>query len=177
MDQSFILTAELDPASFAWLDGLRREHFPPERNVLPAHLTLFHRLSSAQTGRLDAIELPAAPVPILFDAPVLLGLGVAIRIRASELDRLRATARDAMGEQFSRQDSQTWKPHVTVQNKVTAGAARQLIQELERDFKPRPGEVTGLLVWEYLGGPWKLIRRLRFDKVMSAPGHGTDLDY
>jgi hypothetical protein len=47
MDRSFILTAELDPASFAWLDWLRREHFPPERNLLPAHLTLFHRLSSA----------------------------------------------------------------------------------------------------------------------------------
>jgi len=177
MDRTFILTAELDADSFAWLDGLRREHFPPERNVLSAHLTLFHRLSSAQTGRLESIELPAAPVPILFDAPILLGFGVAIRTRSSELDRLRATARGAMGEQLSRQDSQAWKPHVTVQNKVTAGAARQLHQALALEFQPRPGSVAGLLVWEYLGGPWKLVRRLPFDKVMSAPDHGTDLNY
>ena len=70
MNPTYILTAELDPDSFEWLDGLRRQHFPPERNLLSAHLTLFHRLSSAQTGRLEAIELPAAPVPILFEAPV-----------------------------------------------------------------------------------------------------------
>lgn len=87
MDRTFILTAELDETSFVWLDGLRREHFPPERNVLPAHLTLFHRLSSAQTGRLQVMELPAAPVPIVFDATFLLGFGVAVRIKSSEFDR------------------------------------------------------------------------------------------
>jgi hypothetical protein len=164
MDQTFVLTAQLDPDSFAWLDGLRREHFPPNRNLLPAHLTLFHRLSSAQTGRLEDFELPAGPAPILFDPPVLLGFGVALRIRSPELDRLRATARDAIGGEFSRQDSQTWRPHVTVQNKVTASTARQLHQALAREFEPRPGSVTGLLVWEYLGGPWKLVRRLTFDQ-------------
>ncbi|GAA0005927.1 2'-5' RNA ligase family protein [Bradyrhizobium diazoefficiens] len=162
MVRTFILTAELDPASFAWLDGLRREHFPPERNLLPAHLTLFHRLSSAQTGRLESIELPAAPVPILFEAPVLLGFGVAVRIRSPELDRLRAAARCAMGGVFSRQDSQAWRSHVTIQNKVTADAARQLHQAFALDFEPRPGSVTGLLVWEYLGGPWRSVRQLTF---------------
>jgi hypothetical protein len=30
---TYILTAELDPESFTWLDGLRREHFLPERNL------------------------------------------------------------------------------------------------------------------------------------------------
>ncbi|BBO02003.1 MULTISPECIES: 2'-5' RNA ligase family protein [Bradyrhizobium] len=160
MDRTFILTAELDETSFVWLDGLRREHFPPERNVLPAHLTLFHRLSSAQTGRLQVMELPAAPVPIVFDATFLLGFGVAVRIKSSELDRLRARARDVMGGAFSRQDSQSWRPHVTIQNKVAPDAARQLHRALEREFAPRPGSVTGLLIWEYLGGPWKPVRRL-----------------
>jgi hypothetical protein len=47
------------------LAGLRCEHFPPELNLLQAQLTLFHRLSSAQTARLDVLELPAAPVFVL----------------------------------------------------------------------------------------------------------------
>jgi hypothetical protein len=93
MRQTFILTAELDADSFAWLDGLRREHFPPERNLLPAHLTLFHRLSSAQTARLDALDLPADPMPVLFDALILLGFGVAVGIRCSGLDRVREAVR------------------------------------------------------------------------------------
>jgi len=37
-----IVTAELAPEDFAWLDALRRHHFPPERNQLRAHLTMFH---------------------------------------------------------------------------------------------------------------------------------------
>ena len=57
-----ILTARLDPACFAWLDDLRRTHFPPSRNVLAAHLTMFHRLSPQQVERLQAVPLPARPM-------------------------------------------------------------------------------------------------------------------
>ena len=48
METTYVLTAEMDALSFAWLDALRREYFPEERNFLSAHLTLFHKLSSAQ---------------------------------------------------------------------------------------------------------------------------------
>ncbi len=105
MDKTYILAAELDDESFAWLDGLRREHFPPERKQLPAHLTLFHRLSPAAWGRLGGFDVPSTPVAILVDAPVLLGSGVAMRIRSPRLERLRAAARLEMGGQFSRQDN------------------------------------------------------------------------
>lgn len=163
MAPTFILTAELDPASFEWLDGLRRDHFPTERNLLPAHLTLFHRLSSAQTDRLCEVRFSRGPIPILLEAPLLLGFGVAIRIRSPELEEARAAARLAMGGEFSRQDSQGWRPHVTVQNKVSADDAKQLHQELTTGFEPRAGAVTGLLVWEYLNGPWKPVDRLPFE--------------
>jgi hypothetical protein len=163
MDTTYILTAELDPDSFVWLDALRRAHFPPERNLLPAHLTLFHRLSSAQAGRLVGSARPSIPLPVQFDAPLLLGFGVAIRLRAPELEQLRSAMRAAMGGEFSRQDSQAWRPHVTIQNKVSAEAARHLYRTLQSGFAPRTGAVIGLLVWEYLGGPWKLIEQLRFE--------------
>ena len=39
-----IVTAELPDDVLAWADGLRRAHFPPERNWLVAHVTLFHAL-------------------------------------------------------------------------------------------------------------------------------------
>ena len=35
-----IVSALLGGADFAWLDLLRRAHFPPERNVLAAHLAI-----------------------------------------------------------------------------------------------------------------------------------------
>lgn len=162
MEPTFILTAELDPDSFAWLDGLRRRHFPPERNLLSAHLTLFHRLSSTQTTRLKAFEGPSGSLPILFDAPILLGAGVAIGIRSPELWKLRTAARATMGGEFSRQDAQAWRPHVTVQNKVLPDTAKALHRDLTHAFESHAGAVTASLIWEYLGGPWKLATRLPF---------------
>ena len=44
MTAPLIVTALLGRADHAWLDGERQRHFPPERNQLPAHLTLFHQL-------------------------------------------------------------------------------------------------------------------------------------
>jgi hypothetical protein len=39
METTYILTAEMDDDSFASLDGLRRRHFPQERNFLPAQVS------------------------------------------------------------------------------------------------------------------------------------------
>ncbi|WKA30413.1 2'-5' RNA ligase family protein [Bradyrhizobium roseum] len=162
METTYILTAELDPESFTWLDTLRQQHFPPERNLLPAHLTMFHQLSPAQTARLDDCELPDGPVPILLSTPILLGSGVSIRIQSPELGRLRTAARQAMSGEFSKQDSQGWRPHVTIQNRVPAEAAKELYRTIENGFEESAGAVTGLLLWEYLGGPWRMARRLPF---------------
>ncbi|MET0905740.1 MAG: 2'-5' RNA ligase family protein [Tardiphaga sp.] len=159
MDEpTYILTAELDPASFAWLDGLRQRHFPPARNFLSAHLTMFHRLSALQTERLVTFAFPQ-PIELQFDAPMFLGAGVAYRVTSPALAQLRADIKHHMAGHLSRQDAQTWRPHVTVQNKVAADIARELHRQLTLDFDQRAGRVTGLLVWEYLGGPWRLSRR------------------
>ena len=44
MAGALIVTAELGKQDFAWLDALRRRHYPAERNRVPAHLTLFRTL-------------------------------------------------------------------------------------------------------------------------------------
>jgi hypothetical protein len=63
----------------------------------------------------------------------------------------------------SAQDDQPWRPHVTVQNKVSPALARQLYEELGSDFSLRSGSITGPLLWEYLGGPWSLLERRSFE--------------
>lgn len=161
---TYILTAELDAESFAWLDGLRRQHFPLERNLLSAHLTLFHRLSAGQVACLQDLAIPTQSIALNFDAPILLGFGVALRVVSPELEQIRREAQAVMAGEFSRQDSQRWKPHVTVQNKVPADIARKLHRDLSDGFLARHGFATGLLVWEYLGGPWKQVARMAFGR-------------
>lgn len=161
-DPVYILTAQLDAESFAWLDGLRRAHFPPERNVLSAHLTMFHRLSPVQIERLQAVPLPSEPIPLQFEGVMFLGFGNAIRATSPGLEQLRADVKAVIGAGLSRQDDQRWTPHVTVQNKTTAATARALYGELSQDFQTRTGSIRGLNVFEYLGGPWKPTQSLPF---------------
>ena len=157
-----ILTARMDADSFAWCDALRRAHFPADRNVLSAHLTMFHRLSPRQVAALRAVPLPAAPLAITFDHVRFLGAGNALGVVAPDLLRLREHIKAVIGGDIARQDAQRWMPHVTVQNKVTPSAARTLHAVLVDGHAPRAGTIDALQVWDYLGGPWRLAQTLPF---------------
>src|SRR5688572_24134965 len=140
MSGALIVTAELAPPDFAWLDALRRRHYPPERNQLPAHLTMFHALPPSaeaelrrELGRHAAISAPQATVAGLMN----LGTGVAVRIVSDDLDAIRAEIADHCHGLIGAQDSGGWRPHVTIQNKVKPSAARALLADLERDLRPR----------------------------------------
>lgn len=49
-----ILTLAMDERSQERFDRLRETHFPPERNHLSAHLTLFHRLPGERQTAISA---------------------------------------------------------------------------------------------------------------------------
>ncbi len=158
---ALIVTAELGLEDFAWLDALRRRHFPPERNQLPAHLTMFHALppSAEQEVRARLADLTAGPAPAASIAGVMdLGGGVAFRVVSDELDAIRDELGDMFHGLLSAQDAAGWRPHVTIQNKVAPKIARELRQALERTFEPRPLRFAGLGLHRYLGGPWETLR-------------------
>ena len=159
--KAVIVTAELDPVSFAWLDELRRRHFPADRNFLTAHLTMFHQVSPADAEMVGRLGLPQAPLPARFTGVRFLGRGVAVDVACAPLIELRETMRRHL-KKVSAQDSQPWRPHVTVQNKVAPSVARQLHGELSNGFQARDGHIMGIMLWDYLGGPWSLLQRLSF---------------
>lgn len=160
-----IVSAIFGPEDFSWFDGLRRAHFPPERNQLSAHLTLFHHLPPSLEPELkqrlaDATRTQRPPA-VAF-AVNSLGRGVAIRIDSPELSAIRGELASAFAGLLVPQDAAGWRPHVTVQNKVSPSEARALHATLERDFKPRPIVIKGLAAWWYCGGPWSPISRHMF---------------
>jgi 2'-5' RNA ligase len=154
-----IVTAVFGAEDFALLDGLRRRHFPPERNLVPAHCTLFHHLAPELAAelkqRLVALtrgqERPRATLAGVRN----LGKGVAFRIESPELEAIRAELADAFASMLTPQDRAGWRPHVTIQNKVEPAAAKALFAELEASFRPRPLVIAGLASWWYGGGPWE----------------------
>ena len=167
MSGPLIVTAELGSEDFAWLDGLRRRHFPPERNQVPAHLTLFHALppSAEQEVRARLAELTAERAPTASIAGLMnLGAGVAYRVVSDDLDAIRRALAHDMHGLLTAQDSAGWRPHVTIQNKVAPKIARALLESLESQFIKRPLRIAGLGLHRYLGGPWETLRVYAFRK-------------
>ena len=92
MAGALIVTVEIAQGDFSWLEGLRRAHYPSDRNQVPVHLTMFHALPpSVETelrGRLGRIvrrKPPSAVLAGLMD----LGGGVAFRLVSPDLDAIR----------------------------------------------------------------------------------------
>jgi 2'-5' RNA ligase len=155
-DDTFVVTLTMDEVSFTRLDLLRRRYFPRDINFIPAHLTLFHALTDEQVSRLpSACPSPAGQsIPLQFVRPTLIGRGVAIAIARGELSDLHVRMIEALGHGLTRQDRRPFRPHVTIQDKVTREAARATFSEVANGFSPWAGAGIGLDVWRYLGGQW-----------------------
>ena len=160
-----IVTALFGDGDNGWLQDLRRTHFPPERNHVPAHLTLFHHLPpslgaelSGRLTRLVASPKPKAAITGVID----LGGGTAFRVESEELEDIRAELAEVFRGLLTPQDRAPWRPHVTIQNKVEPRDAGLLQQQLRARFAPRPLAIRGLASWRYLGGPWEPIRTFAF---------------
>lgn len=163
-----IVTATFDVATQASFDRLRERWFPPERNQLAAHLTLFHALPGEALddvcAALDRACAGAAPRAEVSGVRSL-GRGAALVLDSPGLVRVRAGLAAEFADRLTRQDGQGFRPHVTVQNFVTPEVARATVEELGRDLVPWTVQVSGLAVHRYLGGPWELLRESRFTAV------------
>jgi len=165
MAGALIFTAEIAPADFSWLEGLRRAHYPRERNQVASHLTIFRALPpsaepelKARLARFARQDAPRASVEGLMD----LGGGVALRVVSQDLDRIRDELANDLHGFLSAEDSGGWRPHVTIQNKVPPKIARALRQSLEKSFRARPLGISGLGLHRYLGGPWERLSTYAF---------------
>jgi hypothetical protein len=160
-----IVTALFGDGDNGWLQALRRTHYPPERNQVPAHLTLFRHLPPGAedelTERLKAATA-AAPPRAAIAGIVDLGEGTALRVASEELETIRAELAQALQGLLIPQDQAVWRPHVTIQNKVAPREARRLQQQLRAAFEPRSLAIKALASWRYLGGPWEPIRSHAF---------------
>ena len=160
-----IVTAALGPDDFAWLDGERRRFFPPERNQLDAHLTMFHALPPSLEAEVRTFlktqckrSRPAATIAGLIN----LGRGAAYRVSSPDLDSIREAIADHFHGSLTVQDAAGWRAHVTVQNKMTSLEARDLFDQLTKDFRPRSLAIHGLALHRYLGGPWEMLGQWAF---------------
>lgn len=164
--EPFIVTAELPPDVFRWADNLRRAHFPPERNKLAAHVTLFHALAPSLLDELKPLLASKAavhaPPPARITGLMNLGKGTALAIASPGMSALREAIAEHFHGALTAQDSHPPRLHITIQNKVTPEAAKALRQELSQTQLERAFRFAGLGLHIYRGGPWESLGKWSF---------------
>ena len=178
-----IVTLAMDAFATGTFARLRAAHFPPALNRVPPHLTLFHHLPGEAAAEVVAVAREAMAreaFDVTVEPPRSIGRGVAFPCTSEALRGVRGAIAGAFDGRLTRQDAQGWRPHVTVQNKVSPEEARRTLAELERSYEPWRFEALGLLVWDYLDGPWCLRAVVPFDGIAerdvplaAMPGEGA----
>jgi len=160
-----IVTALMASADQQWAEGLRRRYYPPERNQVPAHITLFHHLPPSLEAELKGqlAELSREPRPVAWiESAFSLGRGVALLVRSPELLTMRARLAERFDGLLTPQDRAPPRLHITVQNRVDPATARATLAALEAEIAPRPLAIAGLACFYYRGGPWEQIATRAF---------------
>ena len=160
------MTLDLDANSLAFFEAERRRYIPSALNVVPAHLMLFHNLPGEQMPflRRELSRQSAACQPMTLRITGLrsLGRGVAYQVDCHELIQLRTRLAKLFEIWLTPQDQQGYRPHITIQNKVSAEEAKVTLQALQAKFVPFEAAGMGVALWRYLGGPWEFVDRFPF---------------
>ena len=156
-----LVTAELPDDILAWADGLRRAHYPPERNRLQAHVTLFHALPPSAQAEVRGLlaefsqrQAPFAEITGLMD----LGGGAAFAVASSDMVALHEQLAERLHGLVQQKDARPLRLHITVQNKVRREQALALQAELGRDLPQRSFRFRGLGLYLWDAELWRLSR-------------------
>ena len=173
MTAPLILTLGFHPEDQARFEALRQRHFPAQHNHIPAHLTLFHHLPGMEAEAVeDSVRLAAAH-HAAFTADVTglrpLGRGVAFVLASTPLAALRSGLARHWHDHLTPQDRQGWRPHITIQNKVTPAEAASLLATMQAAFVPFQVRAEALQLWRYLNGPWELAVRQPLASAATPP--------
>ena len=159
--QPFIVTAELPGDVLGWANALRKAHYPPERNKLPAHVTLFHAFAPSLREDLRAVlarmSASHAPPTARIEGLMNLGRGTALAVHSRPMMAIRQDIADHFHGALTAQDRHEPRLHITIQNKVTPAAARALQAELEPTLRPRQFRFTGLGLHLYCSPHWETL--------------------
>ncbi len=165
MNTPLILTVQFDETSQAFFNEKRKQYFPPERNFLSAHLTLFHHLPDDKSIITEAIKTVCSQqkqIELAITEVVSIGKGTAYKIESKALVALHKQLQNKWNDFLTPQDRQGLWPHVTIQNKVSPLESKQLLQQVKTEFVPFTAYAAGVTLWKYLNGPWQLYQSYSF---------------
>ncbi|MDG2005271.1 MAG: 2'-5' RNA ligase family protein [Novosphingobium sp.] len=161
-----LVTAELPADILEWSDSLRRAHYPPERNRLQAHVTLFHGLPPSARAEVHDLLIatageaksPEACISGVMD----LGRGTALAIDSCGMIELHERLAESLHGLIQQKDARELRLHITVQNKVERSQAKALQAELAATFRSQGFRFRGFGFYGWDGILWNFERLYSF---------------
>lgn len=161
---SFIVTLQLQPDDAAFFNRMRRQYYPAHANEVHAHLTLFYRLPADEPQIITSLATMVARPSFVLQVNEVQRYtnGIAYTLISAELQALHEALQTQWAPWLIPRDRQPLRPHITIMNQVTAFKAQQAHEQLMANFRPFEVTATGVEVWRYLKGPWKLVGEYSF---------------
>ncbi|KAL8950503.1 MAG: hypothetical protein Q9222_003467 [Ikaeria aurantiellina] len=164
--ETYILALTTDPAHHRTVTALREKYFPPKLNKLSAHIALFRALPGSKLPiiktTIEAIVHQHQPFPIPTGKPFRLAHGVGLEAHVEPAKDIYKALKEQWAGFLSKQD-QSFKPHYTIQNKAEEGEPEKTMEDVRHSFSGSKGTVTGLSLYLYDKGFWKLEKAYPFD--------------
>ena len=160
-----IITCKFEEKVEESFNSFRQQYFPTAKNLLKAHLTLFHHILLPAINVLDTVKqttFHTKPFDVLVERVMFTGRGVAFVIISDELTYLHKNLQQAFKAILTPQDKHGLWPHITIQNKAPVSESKALAAALQQTFKPFTAFVKGLQLFYYLNGPWEFIGDVDF---------------
>ncbi len=161
-----LVLALLPDAVQSRLDGLRRAHYPPERNHNPAHCTLFHAIPGMVAAELAALlarlTAQTPPPQARIDRVIDLDGGTALALASPDLVTVRESLADHFHGLLTGGDAVSPRFHITIQNKVERRTAHILQSELAATWRATETTITGIAVHRVIDNKWHPVGTWRF---------------
>lgn len=166
MPPPLIVTLKISEPAYAYFNSLRHRYYPAALNIVPAHVSLFHNLPGEELNsircslRTLCTQTPALALSAI--APRLLGNGISIAVEGKTLLTCQKQLSVLWNEWLTPQDRQGYRPHITIQNKVSKEHALDSFAQIEKTFLPVVFTGDGINLWSYLNGLWGFVDSFPF---------------
>lgn len=156
MATSLIVTVKMQAIDAAFFNALRTKYYPAYCNFVDAHITLFHKLPTELNLVTELLEKATKRNNLAINVTGIKNVGnsVAYTLECAELVQLHRSLQKKLTSYLTTKDRRKLKPHITIQNKVTAFKAVQTAQFLQENFIQSTIHAIGLSTFLFHKNKW-----------------------
>jgi hypothetical protein len=159
-----MLTVAIEQNALRFFDALKKIYYPQEPGAMGAHIRLIGQLplSDFVENDIAAAASRFSSFTISVKSPVASGNRVFYPLEAPQLRQLFDLLLERWNQWLLPQDKKFLIPEIVIQGHASEEEATELLQFLQQQFSSFNVTATGLQLWAFEEGRWRLQREFAF---------------